>query len=263
MASSLQWAAPKELSFDGNVRENFRKFEEHWNLFEKTELKSKSVEEKCSYFLLVIGERGREIYKTFDLPPETTTNQDGSNVWARTINQLKKTFRDYCNPRKNITYERHKFNTRSQADGESIDQYVTELQTLAATCEFGDLKDSLICDRIVCGINSQAMKERLLREPDLSFSKATDMCRASEISKKQIKTLTNIDTSIHALNKGDSTHKRKPSSEKRPVRPKQLNDQDFRQKKNSCRNCGHIHEPKKCPAFNKACNKCKKLGHFW
>ena len=57
------------------------------------------------------------------------------------------------------------------------------------------------------------------------------MCRASEISKKQIKTLTNIDTSIHALNKGDSTHKRKPSSQKRPVRPKQLNDQDFRQEK--------------------------------
>ena len=182
-------------------------------------------------------ERDKKIYKTFDLPPETTTNQDGSNVWARMITQLKKSFSDYCNPRKNITYERHKFNTRNQADGESIDQYVTELQTLAATCEFGDLKDSLICDRIVCGINSQAMKERLLREPDLSLSKATDMCRASEISKKQIKTLTNIDTSIHALNKGDSTHKRKPSSHKRPVRPKQLNDQDFRQKKNSCRNC--------------------------
>ena len=121
MASSLQWATPKKPSFDGNVSENFRKFEEHWNLFEMTELKSKSVEEKCSYFLLVIGERGREIYKTFDLPPETTTNQDGSNVWARMITQLKKAFRDYCNPRKIITYERHKFNTRNQADAESID----------------------------------------------------------------------------------------------------------------------------------------------
>ena len=92
-----------------------------WNLFEKTELKSKSVEEKCSYFLLVIGEKGREIYTTFDLPPETTTNQDGINVWARTITQLKKAFRDYCNPRKNITYERHKFNTRNQTDSDSID----------------------------------------------------------------------------------------------------------------------------------------------
>ena len=88
------------------------------------------------------------------------------------------------------------------------------------------------------------------------------MCRASEISKKQIKILTNSDTSIHALNKGDSTHKRKPYAQKRPARPKQLKDQDFRQKKSSCRDCGHTHEPKKCPAFNKACNKCKKLGHF-
>ena len=70
MASSLQWAASKELSFDGNVNKNFRKFDEHWNLSEKTELKSKLVEEKSSYYLLVIEERGREVYKTFDIPPE-------------------------------------------------------------------------------------------------------------------------------------------------------------------------------------------------
>ena len=37
----------------------------------------------------------------------------------------------------------------NQVDGESADQYITELQTLAATCEFGDLKDSRIRDRIV------------------------------------------------------------------------------------------------------------------
>ena len=105
MASSLQRAAPEELSFDGNVSENFRKFEEHWNLFEKTELSQSQLKRNAVTFcnLLVIGERGREIYKTFDLPPETTTNQDGSNVWARTITQLKKAFRDYCNRRKNIT----------------------------------------------------------------------------------------------------------------------------------------------------------------
>ena len=56
--------------------------------------------------------------------------------------------------------------------------------------------------------------------------------------------------------------KESPQVRNKPCRPKQLNDQDFRQKKNSCRNCAHIHEPKKCPAFNRASNKSKKLGHF-
>jgi len=77
MASNLQWAAPKELSLEGNLRENYRQFEEHWTLFEKTELKSRSEEEKCSYFLLCIGKKAREVYRTFDLPPETTTSESG------------------------------------------------------------------------------------------------------------------------------------------------------------------------------------------
>ena len=33
------WAAPKQLKLDGNVSENYGKFDEHWVLFEKTELK--------------------------------------------------------------------------------------------------------------------------------------------------------------------------------------------------------------------------------
>lgn len=33
----------------------------------------------------------------------------------------------------------------------SLDKYVTELMTLAATCNFGVITDSLIRDRVVCG----------------------------------------------------------------------------------------------------------------
>ena len=39
--------------------------------------------------------------------------------------------------------KRHKFNTRNQQVGETIDQYVTDLKTKAQTCEFAILKDSL------------------------------------------------------------------------------------------------------------------------
>ena len=39
---------------------------------------------------------------------------------------------------------------------ESIDAYVTNLHNKAARCEFGVLKDGLIWDRIVCGINDNS-----------------------------------------------------------------------------------------------------------
>ena len=64
-SSNLQWAAPKELDFTAeNLRDAYLKFKEHWNLFEKTELQSRNQENKCAYFLLCTGEKGRKVYKT-------------------------------------------------------------------------------------------------------------------------------------------------------------------------------------------------------
>ena len=117
------------------------------------------------------------------------------------LRNLKQLFKAYCNPRKNLIFERHKFNTRNQDENETIDQYVTALRTLAATCEFESLHDGLIRDRIVCGIKAQTLKERMLRENDLTLQKAIDIYRAAETSRDQLKSLcggekkNNIDTS--------------------------------------------------------------------
>ena len=57
-------------------------------------------------------------------------------------------------------------------------------------CEFSTLKESLIRDRIVCGIRSDEVRARLLRDPDLTLVKAIDACRVAETSQTQLKGLT-------------------------------------------------------------------------
>lgn len=42
----------------------------------------------------------------------------------------------------------------NQETHETIDNYVTDLKNKALQCEFGELKESLVRDRIVCGICS-------------------------------------------------------------------------------------------------------------
>ena len=59
-----------------------------------------------------------------------------------------------------ITFERHKFFTCVQQPTENIDQYVRELRTIVSTCEFGELCESLIRDRIVCGISCNTLREK-------------------------------------------------------------------------------------------------------
>ncbi|CAH1233283.1 Hypp663 [Branchiostoma lanceolatum] len=108
---------------------------------------------------------------------ETLAIVDDDNVPVeekdRTVEQVMTAFEAYCNPKKNETVERHKFFTRSQASGETFDEYLTELRTLAAEYGFGAIKDSLIRDRILYGI-------RLLRETDLSLTKCGEICRTAE-----------------------------------------------------------------------------------
>ena len=62
------------------------------------------------------------------------------------VDKITETFDRYCNPHKSVTWEWH---TRNQQVRE---RYVTDLKTKVQICEFTNLKDSLICDYIICGI---------------------------------------------------------------------------------------------------------------
>ena len=42
--------------------------------------------------------------------------------------------------------------------------YITELKTLAALCEYGNLTDNLITSQLAAGIQSDKVRDRLLRE---------------------------------------------------------------------------------------------------
>ena len=43
--------------------------------------------------------------------------------------------------RRNVIFERARFNRRVQKEGESVEQFITSLYNLVDTCDYGDLKD--------------------------------------------------------------------------------------------------------------------------
>ena len=73
--------------------------------------------------------------------------------------------------------------------GEKIDTYINELRTRANTCEFGDLREPLIKDRIVSGITDCTLRARFLHESYLDLQKAISICRAAESTNDTIKEL--------------------------------------------------------------------------
>jgi hypothetical protein len=169
------------------------------------------------------------------------------------VDKIMEKFERYCNARKILTFDRHSVFTRNQQEGETIDAYVTELRNKASRCEFADLKDGLIRDRIVCGITNDSVRARLLRESDLSLEKCVDIYRASEISAFQLKELTD-EKSVHAVRVEDilSDAWKEKREEKRD-----------KTGNNICNYCGgYRHRRGRCPAYGKNCNRCKKLHPF-
>ena len=134
------------------------------------------IKGRTSRLLTTIGEKARDIYYTF------TFEEEGDEMKLAPV--LAK-FDEYFIPKKNLPYTRFKFFTCEQSKGQTIDEYVTDLKSKSRHCEFGTLRDSLIRDRIVAGIHDSIVRERLLRETDLTLDKAVTICRAAEATKRQ------------------------------------------------------------------------------
>ena len=69
---------------------------------------------------------------------------------------------------------------------------MTDLRILSKSCEFGDLADSLLRTRLVCGVKKDTVRSRLLRETDLTLHKVIDICRAAETSTQQLKAMQSV-----------------------------------------------------------------------
>ena len=74
--------------------------------------------------------------------------------------------------RKNVIFERARFNRRNQQQGESAEQYIIVLYELAEDCEYGALHSEMIRDRLVVGIRDITLSEQLQTNAELTLDKA-------------------------------------------------------------------------------------------
>ena len=164
--------SPLEIH-DANASDKWKKFYRAWsNYVIATKLDKKSEAVQMAALLTVIGEEAREVFATFRWQDEEDQAKIGKVVDK---------FKAYCQPRKNIPFERYRFNLRSQEPGESYDQYRTAFRLLAESCDFSSITpDEILRDCLVFGIKEDKVRERLLRESQLTLAKTDEICRAAE-----------------------------------------------------------------------------------
>ena len=157
------FAKPSPLILEGNVAENWRRFKQKFEIYlVASGHNKKTKKDKTCILLNLAAEQAIEIYNTFAYV-EDESEED--------IDVVIRKFEEYCNPKRNVRYEQHVFNTQSQGSVETIDAFVTELRLQANNCEFESLRDELLRNRLVVGIRSDSVRSRLLREADLTLQK--------------------------------------------------------------------------------------------
>ena len=252
----------------GNLADSWEKFKDslQWYL-EATTLATENDTRKIAILLTVAGSEAQEVFRTFKYNPAILATNDEAAVPAETDKQydtVLRKFTEFCVPRKNVIYERYVFHTRVQREEEQFDSFVTDLRLMSKTCEFENLRDSLIRDRVVVGIRDSRLKEKMLRDPGLTLERAVDVCKANEAAQAQMKVLmgSNPDDSsaVQAVKKGRSkTGKPKHAGNDRWEKSKAQQDG---QNAYLCKRCGKTHQRRECQAWGQVCKKCNGHNHF-
>ena len=170
-------------------------------------------------------------------------------------------FNGFFKVRRNVILERARFNRRCQREGESTEQYITALYGLVKTCEYGNLRDEMLRDRIVVGIRDVGLSEPLQLDPDLTLVKAKKVVRQKEAVKEQQLQL-GLGTKKDPI---DFDEVRRALMQKGAAwTPTMRGSQGTAKPQNpQCKRCGHERHPaEKCPAKNVTCYKCNRKGHF-
>ena len=152
------------------------------------------------------------------------------------------------------------FNKRHQEAHESFDKYLTDLRELVGRCHFGPMSEELLRDSIVCEVKNPSFRKQLLEKKGLTLHTYVDMCRANEVTAKQMKDMDTTEE-VHTIASRRGNHQ-KPSGNISTDTPKKSNAKESDKK---CSRCGRFHakdRKKHCPTYGKTCGKCGKFNHY-
>ena len=141
---------------------------------------------------------------------------------------VKESFDKFLMPKRNVMYERARFNQTLQQVTEPVNLFVTSLYARAESCNYGPLHDELIRDRLVVGLRDTTLSEIMSLDKDVNLAKAISMAKQSEkIKRQQTDIRGDVNSAVDAVmaNKHKQSYKANPSAQARPATQQIMPDQ--------------------------------------
>ncbi|CAG2233019.1 unnamed protein product [Mytilus edulis] len=179
MADGINGRTPCMNWDSGDLPGTWKAFKTHCEFMFQGPLKKKQGDEKCAYLMIWVGEKGRNVYSTWDMTAED----------QKKLEKYYENFEAYVKPKSNQVFSSYKFQCRLQKTNETCEEFVTDLKVLVKDCQYAN-PDRMVRDRIVFGTKSSKVREKLINEgSELTLEKALDIARTYELSQRQLQTM--------------------------------------------------------------------------
>ncbi|KAJ1189025.1 hypothetical protein NDU88_005778 [Pleurodeles waltl] len=156
--------------------------------------------------------------------------------------------------------ERYYFGRREQGKDESVEEYITSLRKLAASCKFGSSVDERIRDQFVLRCSSDKIREELWLKDEPE--EVILVAKGVEHMLKCVKELGSNKVMTYESSKVDEVICEVKSKELNTVRKKD-EESKFKGECFRCGKIGHKANASMCPALNVVCSGCGRKGHYY
>ena len=251
---------PGELILDKNATTNWTTWIRSFEYYcVASGVSSKAERVQCCLFLHVAGPEAQKVYANMDVDPSERDK----------IVPLTRQFKEYCMGKANITVTRYRFNNNNQR-GETISAYINELKDQVKYCEYEHMEESLLRDRIINGVKSNKLRNKLLQTAELDLAKCINICELSEFDAQQLKEDAEPREEIEVDYVRQGRMRQEARGASAPTRGgtppswryRPQGSQSTRRYDTPCNRCGTHHRRDDCPAKGKICGSCGKVGHY-
>ncbi|CAC5397535.1 unnamed protein product [Mytilus coruscus] len=164
--ATFQVAAPEKIDFC--KPETWTKSIQRFDRFRSASgLEERAGATQVNSLIYTMGPEADDIFASFDL------SEENKKKYATVKEQFDKMHRSIHlvnierSLRRNVIFKRAKFNKRKQDDDEGVESFVTSLYTITEHCEYNDLRQEMIRDRIVVGIKDSNLSLKMQLDPQL------------------------------------------------------------------------------------------------
>ena len=235
MASSSTLPPPPQLDIHhSNAAEKWKQFALRWKHYSLAlELSKKDEDAQVGTLLTIIGPEAQEVYTTFEWENEG----DEEKIQLHGTGPVQSVLR---------TEEEHTvrevlFQSEATANRRNVRSVQNGFEEACRGVWLHQITpDEILRDRLLFGIADNKVRERLLRETNLTLEKTDDLCHASERMAAQLKIVADKQTPPAEAANAVSTGKRNVTRSKPQARRSQTKEID-------CSYCGQrLAQKKSC-----------------